>query len=323
MRLLQTEYELFLQPSRLVMYQSGLQVAFKIFQQEYFSLMQTVQNNILGRSIAENGYAYYPSFIKPEDLNCLSSICSQSLSQYKISDRRNPASGCPILPSLISSTLKILSHYSELADLMSIKGFRLDGLRFLISLNVPSCGSRLWHRDSVGNRLKIFIVLGSYGSAPTTAIIPKSHTDSAHPKNIDILRTFPEFGPSKLFQDQIESTLVKYYASPVVKPSQQAGDIFILDTNAFHKAEIPVMNSGDCAYGKRMHLVLEYMPINASNFCTKYGPCAPGHPGDYPIRFPDSEQDFLGRFGFDYSCMNAAVDGIIHYSHPNHINHHI
>jgi hypothetical protein len=312
--LLETKPQLFFLPSRFSADNPDIVDMLWDFKAEYFSIIDSLKSSPIAHDLSNSGYSYRPKMLSSQHLKELTSICRHSWAL-----RREPqhalSGGCSLSPNSIRRIFQILASYDSLNPILTHPSMRLDGLRFLVSDNVPGIGSRLWHRDSVGNRLKIFLILGSFGASPVTAVIPNSQKDSTFSKNIDMLRTRSDMSLSKLLQTQLQKTLSGFYMSSRVAPQQEAGDLFALDTNAFHRAEIPIMHTGNSSYGKRMHMVIEYMPRKASNFCKILGPCAPGHKGDYPIRFPIEDTTFLKDFGFDNECMSYCSDGIVNYLH--------
>ena len=313
LQLLETKPTLFFLPSRFSYDNPDIVEVLRGFQAEYFSIIDNLKSSPIADELLNYGYSYKQKMLSSQHLQELASICSHSWRMKRESHMLS--GGCSVSPNSIRRIFEILACYDSLCPILTQSSMRLDGLRFLVSDNVPGTGSRLWHRDSVGNRLKIFLIIGSFGASPVTAIIPNSQKDSTFSKNIDMLRTHSDMSFSKSLQVQLQKTLSCFYSTSKVAPQQEAGDLFALDTNAFHRAEIPIMHTGNSSYGKRMHMVIEYMPRKASNFCKIMGPCSPGHKGDCPILFPIEDGPFLKNFGFDKECMGSSSGGMVNYSH--------
>lgn len=90
--------------------------------------------------------------------------------------------------------------------------------------------SQLWHHDSVGHRLKLFIALDS---GWTTYFLKKSHLN----KNL--------FNSSLSRDERIKLSQKMDNHKNAVRFDLKKGDWIIFDTNAFHKGHVEVNYSGE------------------------------------------------------------------------------
>lgn len=208
--------------------------------------------------------------------------------------------------------------------------YRLDKIMFHTATNVIGHGSTQWHRDSVGNRFKIFLVLETGIMSPTTAIVSNSQYELPYAMNVDLIRTLQgpngckNVGLAKSVQDQITYSLEKRFRSNVKVIEQKKGTVVMFDTNSWHMAWKPCMQGSEESYDTRIVLELEYMDQERSNFAADFlGPCAPGQNLTYWY-LEDESQELLDFFRIDSKCTHTVTtssgDHIKFYSSANRVS---
>lgn len=212
-----------------------------------------------------------------------------------------------LLQTLIGTRLS--SDY--VADLPN--NYRLDKLMFHSVSNLPGHGSTQWHRDSVGNRLKIFLVLEAANMSPTTAIVNNSQFELAYAMNLDLVRTLQapdgskNIGLAKPIQDQITERLVQRFRASAAVIKQEKGSILVFDTNSWHMAWKPCMQGSDESQDSRLVLELEFMDKHRSNFAADFlGPCGPGQNLLYWY-IEDEIKHLMDFFRIDLECTQQSV----------------
>jgi len=279
----------------------GVVRTLSLLQSYYFSIIDNDKSNTY-RSLAVAGCSHHSELISTSHITELLDIAKYSRINYSSSiDSRCTSSANSWQPDAkyLQRIFNILDNYSEVSGIIRNNHLRLDRIGFDYTSNYASQSSTHWHRDLVGNRIKIFLILANAGSSPSTGIFVGSHRDPPHSKNIDLLRTNRELARSDILQSEIQALLVsKYGPSSIMR--QKARDVCIIDTNCFHRANIPIMHSASSRYGKRLKLELEYMPTKASDFALFLGPCAPGQD---TLLIHGHDIAMLKEFGFDPKCM--------------------
>ena len=196
-------------------------------------------------------------------------------------------------------------------------GYRLDKILFGSVSNVPGHGSTQWHRDSVGNRIKIFLVLEASNMSPTTAIVPNSQFELAYAMNIDLIRTLQasdgsgNIGLATSIQYNIAELLARRFKSSIAVIKQDVGSIFVFDTNSWHMAWKPCMHGSDQSPHSRLALELEFMDKQRSDFAADFlGPCAPGQNLLYWY-IQDQIHELMDSFKIDPTCLHdfISMDG--------------
>jgi hypothetical protein len=211
-----------------------------------------------------------------------------------------------------------IKHFMNLLKDMPY-GFRLDKIMFHRTTNYPGHGSTQWHRDSVGSRIKIFIILDADSKCPETIIFPCSNHELPYSMNIDIVRTLmgrcdenqTTPGLTNQVQSMLETSLGKRFSEFPIRLTPKTGDIIIFDTNSWHKGWKPCMNEEEPSDDSRLVLEFEYMDRESSNYCVDFlGPCAPGQTflswnmvdWDSPINI----DLVLNLFRFDKDCIHIG-----------------
>jgi len=212
----------------------------------------------------------------------------------------------PVSPDCLEKIFELLGNTlvnHHLESLVTL-GFRLDNIHFSLTRNYNSLKSTQWHRDSVGNRIKIFICLGSCGITPGTSFIPSSHLSDPQSNNIDIIRTFKMFKGDWSLQAEIVRILQSKFGAEPITFFQSAGDVLYIDTNGYHKSYMP-WNEDHSRRGEghRLLLQLEYMQGVASDYAhfNRIGPCAPGQ---VPVFVDKSSLSRLISSGVDIECIH-------------------
>ena len=255
------------------------------FQQEYFNQINNLNDGETKKHLLEEGFHIAKSYMTKIDTKLLYRYSKQSLS-WSIEngffiDHKYCVKQWSPDPHSLSLIFSMLKQYKELNYFLNSDKLRLDRVMFSTTANNPSHLSTGWHRDSVGNRIKIFIIIAVSGSVPRTDVIKSSHKDTPYSKNIDLLRTRADMNLDGNFQKFIGSFLSSYYKTEPEAPEQNESDCIYLDTNNFHRSYLPSMHSkGNKTIkegtGMRLKLELEFMHKDCSNFSIFLGPCAPG-----------------------------------------------
>jgi hypothetical protein len=143
----------------------------------------------------------------------------------------------------------------------------LDAVDVIRTSSYENAGSDFWHRDGVGNRLKVFIPLNMVGSVPPTQVFPSSHTFSVWPRNWELLRC----GQKNSYDDPI-STRIEERLSIIYGPYRSIewhlDKLIVLNTNAVHRAGS--FSSSTYIAGTRYFLSLEIMNPDSSYLCSFY-----------------------------------------------------
>jgi len=225
----------------------------------------------------------------------------------------------PVQPDLIEEVLESIGSHrmiGKLIELLLSKHFRLDNIHFSLTKNFASHKSTHWHRDSVGNRIKIFVCIGANGRVPATGYIPGSHKSNPISNNLDMIRACMAHRSNWYIQDEIEYCLAnsaQFGNSSIFM--QQEGDILLVDTNGYHKSYMPALEkrSGD-SHGSRALLQLEYMRSDISDYVhnNNIGPCAPGQ---VPIFLDPAILPQCERFGIDRRHLHKPSNSSHYKSH--------
>jgi hypothetical protein len=282
------------------------------YQNKYTTI---IQQGRLGKILIESGFAYLRNSMDFQTIKFLSAIAEKSLvhsMNYSYMEGKSYFQknlSWPPHPAAYNLIQKLLLPYLNELEVSYLfnNGYRLDEISFTVTNNIISQDSTQWHRDSVGNRIKIFFILDCTGNAPYTSIIANTARVNPVPANIDMIRLSPS-GCSKDIQEQIENILCHRFSSQRVDIVQNAGDIFMFDTNSFHRSTIPAMISGEkeYKYGRRLMMQIEMMDIEASNFMNKFrlGPTAPGQVSPLLIELKDVDK-LVAEFGVDRNCLHC------------------
>ena len=317
---LRQEFSLWMQPAR---YYVSMGEATKLLSEQRRGWLKGVKSsssNVL-RDLAYDGFHLTSQTIKQEHLRSLHEIAKESLRHSinagRIQDTIFEETGSRYMhwtpsPGRMVEILEILTSYKAIEEVFGTKLLRVDGISFNSNDGRRNNFSTQWHRDGVGSRIKIFIIIASHGSRPSTEILPRSSGDTYHAKNIDMLRCFKELGASVAVQDLVQARLEEYYQSKTLTLNQSAGAISLFNTNAFHRAKLSAVEG----YGLRLKLEVELMEPSSSNTNHVLGACAPGRNGFVNQLEPD-QTDRLKEYCFDESCFTPNSYGTIDYIVPS------
>jgi len=92
-------------------------------------------------------------------------------------------------------------------------------------------GSGFWHRDSIGNAIKIFVCLDVTGNGVKTELITGSQTMDPFVRNWEMLRSHDCLDVINKFDDRIYS----HYKPKITSISLKPGQCVAFNTNAVHR----------------------------------------------------------------------------------------
>ena len=192
-------------------------------------------------------------------------------------------------------------------------GFRIDNINFGYLSNVKGAGGVYWHKDAAGHAIRYFITINSTGCSPSTSVIPFSHILPSYGVLLDFVRSMytnitDSFGPDvkNTVENRLEECLARNLGVTVINLAQSTGQISAWDFNTFHRATIPA-NNGISSAGGRHVIMIDFMPIDASNYIVQRN-LAPCGPGQLPIIF----QEFPKSEYIDKTCIHELSSGYIY-----------
>jgi hypothetical protein len=92
-------------------------------------------------------------------------------------------------------------------------------------------GSGFWHRDSIGNAIKIFVCLDCTGNGINTELITGTHAMDPFVRNWEMIRSHDRLDLINTFDD----TVYMDYQSNISSISLKPGQCFAFNTNAAHR----------------------------------------------------------------------------------------
>jgi hypothetical protein len=195
-------------------------------------LAEAQHGSSASRSLVDNGYTWLKGgIISPQAINEL-----RALADSRPFPVGNPIDGTPELFALAPLAMKEVVASKRLHSLC--QGYLGDDVQFDDAYFLRTKGrtgisesnsrvnlsaSALWHHDTVGHRLKLFIYLSDVSALSATPIARRSHRlfyTAGYTKQLDL---------SRFSFDWVESNF------EVVRMQGRKGDAFIFDTNALHR----------------------------------------------------------------------------------------
>jgi len=92
-------------------------------------------------------------------------------------------------------------------------------------------GSGFWHRDSIGNAIKIFVCLDVTGNGVNTEFITGTHAMDPFVRNWEMIRSHGRLDLINEFDDSVQ----KNYKPSISSISLRPGECFAFNTNAVHR----------------------------------------------------------------------------------------
>jgi len=131
------------------------------------------------------------------------------------------------------SIRKLASAYFGSPDITVSDFYYMWVKRYDSSLNHDIDGASLWHRDSMGRTLKVFLPLSSTGNSISTHLCTYSNTSSPIPQKWEMLRA----SPSLTYSQKVSLTnyISNHFAANFYQTPPHGQGIFIFDTNTFHR----------------------------------------------------------------------------------------
>lgn len=206
--------------------------------------------------------------------------------------------------------------------LLPPKSFRVDNINFSHLNNSTQAGGIYWHKDAAGHAIRYFFTIHSTGVSPSTSVIPYSHLLPSCGILVDFIRSMytcrqftniSDITPLQL-DAYVESYLQSIVRSQSLSLNQTTGSVSAWDFNTFHRATQPAVHESDMSWGSRTVLIVDFMPINSSNFIAdrNLAPCAPGQVPILFDRVPCSSY-------IDKDCLQDNYHGYL-YAHRSHLN---
>lgn len=177
-----------------------------------------------------------------------------------------------MLSSISDSQAQMVLHYltssRKLKEILQClyEYIPLDAVDIIKVTNFEDFGSDFWHRDGVGNRIKIFIPLRIQGKVSPTEVFEASHLDSCWPQHWELVRCGkirPDKDPS---QRIIDMQLSQQYGSPK-KLEWEENNCIALNTNTVHRAG--TFSNTNESQGFRYFVSMEFMNKETSLISSK------------------------------------------------------
>lgn len=194
------------------------------------------------QDLIHKGYCYiYPDTdllaqvqAKSQGLPCLQQQENTENTHLTLSRIADPGLIVSIINLLESlSIFKSASAYFGSPDITVSDFYYMSVRRYVPNLHSEMDGAALWHRDSMGRTLKVFVPLSSTGNSISTQLCTYSNVTSPIPQMWEMLRANPDLS----YSQRISLTnLITYYFSHNCYQSSSSGTgVFVFDTNTFHR----------------------------------------------------------------------------------------
>ena len=261
-------------PCEYIQKNPGIRDALQAYASQYAA------EKFLPKALQISGYHCVDRLLEASELEDLNSVSFEVLKRLMGNDNFPWALGTSQFPLFHNRSVEMLDNvFGRMSNIGIIfpGSWRIDRVALRMSLNNPNLESVQWHRDSVGHRLHLFLYLNSFGSCPTTAVVPTSNTAPPYAMLIDIIRAQRAYDFYKENHIVERILCARFDSEPAIVDVVQ-GSLLLMDTNCFHRAFVPATERVSCSQGLRFLLHIEMMESAASDFSHTHriGPCAPG-----------------------------------------------
>ena len=221
-QLVQTHYRSFcVQPSFF---------ASRLFQ--YFSQLQSTGYLVIPPEIV---VSYLPSAIL-DQLKCYKSFLLSTIDHTSKLTFHKPLES--FYNDILADLLLSIGLFDVFNSIFSSEGAEICGGQLFVarrshSLIQPEDSAYFWHRDSVGRRFKIWLVLHASELSPTTNIISSSNYQDPIPRQWEMLRANKDF----ITNNGKELTTLISSNPNFVSLSHPPFSLVVVDTNSIHRGD--------------------------------------------------------------------------------------